>query len=88
MPTTTETKSETYGLDHDSLMATHRKHTHGWKWATERKIKEEYGIPSGMLHEFHNTYELPRLKSAGNRALLYSLPALETILETVPEFLD
>ena len=88
MTAATATKSDTYGLNQKTLITTHCKHKHAWKWATEREIKERYSIPSGALHEFHNTYGLPRLSSAGNRALLYSLPALEAILETVPEFLD
>ena len=84
MPTTTSA----HGLTYDKLMETHRKHKLCYKWATERKIKDEYGIPSGELNVFYETYGLPRLKGDSRRGLLYSLPALEAILETVTELHD
>ena len=80
--------TNTYSLDHDYLLAAHRGHTHVFKWATERKIKEDYQIPSNVLDDFHKLYGLPRLLANERQPLLYSLPALEIILETVTELHD
>ena len=75
---TTATKAN--GLTYDKLLDIHRKHKLCYKWASERKIKDELGIPSGELEAFHNIYGLPRLKGDARRGLLYSLPGLEHIL--------
>jgi len=83
---TTATKAN--GLTYDKLLDIHRKHKICYKWATERKIKNELGISSGELQAFHNNYGLPRLKGDDRRGLLYSLPGLEHILETVTELHD
>ena len=80
--------TNTYSLDHDYLLAAHRGHTHVFKWATEREIKEDYQIPSNVLDDFHKLYGLPRLLANERQPLLYSLPALEIILETVTELHD
>ena len=80
--------TNTQGLNYSKLLDIHRKHKLCYKWASERKIKDELGIPSGELQAFHNTYGLPRLKGDDRRGLLYSLPGLEHILETVTELHD
>jgi len=82
------TATKTHGLTYDKLMETHRKHKVCYKWATERTIKSKLGISSGELQAFHNTYGLPRLKGDDRRGLLYSLPGLEHILETVLDLHD
>ena len=82
------TTTNAHGLTYSKLLDIHRKHKHAWKWATERKIKEEYGIPSGEMEVFHNTYGVPRLKGDARRGLLYSLPALEAVLEVVTDLHD
>ena len=82
------TTTNAHGLTYSKLLDIHRKHKHAWKWATERKIKEEYGIPSGEMEVFHNTYGVPRLKGDARRGLLYSLPALEAVLELVTDLHD
>ena len=82
------TTTTAHGLTYSKLLDIHRKHKHAWKWATERKIKEEYGIPSGEMEVFHNTYGVPRLKGDARRGLLYSLPALEAVLELVTDLHD
>ena len=80
---------ETYGLDHDKLLTAHREQRrHGWSWASASKIKEEYHIPGNLLDSFHGVYGLPRLMSSDNQQAVYSLPALEIILETVPDLHD
>jgi len=84
MTTTTKANSLTY----DKLLDIHRKHKICYKWGTERTIKSKLGISSGELQAFHNTYGLPRLKGDDRRGLLYSLPGLEHILETVLELHD
>ena len=83
---TTATKAN--GLTYDKLLDIHRKHKLCYKWASERKIKDELGIPSGELEAFHASFGLPRLKGDARRGLLYSLPGLEHILETVTELHD
>ena len=82
------TTTSAHGLTYSKLLDIHRKHKHVWKWATERSIKETYGIPSGELENFHDTYGLPRLKGSARRGLLYSLVGLETILELATELHD
>ncbi len=84
MPTTTSA----HGLTYDKLMETHRKHKLCYKWATERTIKSKLNIPSGELELFHNTYGLPRLKGDSRRGYLYSLVALEAILELATDLHD
>ena len=82
------TTTNTHGLNYSKLLDLHRKHKLVWKWATERRIKDELGIPSGELELFHNTYGLPRLKGDSRRGYLYSLVALEAILELVTDLHD
>jgi len=82
------TTTSAHGLNYSRLLDIHKKHKQCWKWATERRIKDELGIPSGELELFHSTYGLPRLKGDSRRGLLYSLPALEAILETITELHD
>jgi len=69
-------------------MNAHRNHVAGWKWASASKIKDEYQIPSAALDSFSDLYGLPRLANSDPANPVYSLPALEVILETVPEFHD
>jgi len=83
---TTATKANS--LTYDKLLDIHRKHKVCYKWATERTIKSKLAISSGELDAFHNNYGLPRLKGDDRRGLLYSLPGLEHILETVTELHD
>ena len=82
---TTTATTNAPSLTYSKLLDVHRKNKNTWKWATERKINEEYGIPSGELAFFHDTYGLPRLKGNARGGLLYSQPALETILELVTD---
>ena len=83
---TTTTKA--HGLNYSKLLDIHRKQKQNWKWGSERRIKDLYGIPSGELEFFHDTYGLPRLKGSARRGLLYSLPGLEAILELVTDLHD
>ena len=78
-------KQQTYGLDHKRLIAVHRNYNCGWKWASASKIKDQYGITSNVLNNFHALYGLPRLSHSNNQNSFFSMPALEVILETVPE---
>ena len=82
------TTTNTHGLNYSKLLDLHRKHKLVWKWGTERRIKDELGIPSGELELFHNTYGLPRLKGDSRRGYLYSLVALEAILELATDLHD
>ena len=95
MTITTDTRPETAQaqhrgmFDHKRLMMKHTNQKHLiWKWASEQKIHDEYGIPSEMLSSFHEVHGLPRLRIGDNKKPLYSLPALESILETLPELQD
>ena len=82
-------KPDNHGLNHKNLLATHRKNrAPQFSWANASRIKEEYQLPSSVLDSFHSIYGLPRLVSSNNQQSVYSLPALEVILETVPELHD
>ena len=82
------TTTSAHGLNYSRLLDIHKKHKQCWKWATERRIKDELGIPSGELELFHSTYGLPRLKGDSRRGYLYSLVALEAILELATDLHD
>ena len=81
-------KQQTYGLDHKRLIAVHRNCKYGWKWASAEKITAEYQISASQLDHFHSFYGLPQLVTGDSKQAVYSLPALEVILETVPELND
>lgn len=92
MPTTTAKKPKTYGLNKDVLMQAHREHTASlYKWDLSDRIRERYQIPCARLDEFHQLYGLPKLQQSGSTSIfnaMYSIPALEKILETVCELHD
>lgn len=78
----------THGLDHKRLLRIHQSALYGWKWASAEKINAEYRISASQLDHFHSFYGLPRLATGDSKQPVYSLPALEVILETVPELND
>ena len=82
-------KPKNYGLNKDVLMQAHRENNSSlWKWEIAERITQRYQIPCKRLDEFHQLYGLPRLHQSGSTSIfnvMYSVPALEVILETVPE---
>jgi len=95
MTITTDTRPETAQaqsramFDYKRLIAAHRNQkNYAWKWARASKIEAEYQITEEELERFHKAYGLPRLNSTGKDEPVYSLPALEVILETVPQLQD
>ena len=86
---TAPAKKQTHGLTTEKLMDIHRKQRQpGWSWATGSEIKERYSISGHTLALLHRTYNLPQLVADQHGKPAYSLPALEHVLETVPEMLN
>ena len=79
-------KPDTHGLNYEKLIKIHRDtRESGWSWATAPVIKENYSISGQTLAMMHQRYGLPQLVADSHAKPAYSLPALETILESVPE---
>ena len=79
-------KPENHGWSHEKLLQIHRDtRESGWSWATAAVIKENYSISGQTLSMMHQRYGLPQLVADSHAKPAYSLPALETILESVPE---
>ena len=85
-------KPSTYGLTHKKLLTVHRECVYGWKWVSAEEIAEHYPITPARLDQFHSLYGLPRMVTTDKKpsifSAIYSLPALEYILHTVPELND
>lgn len=79
-------KPDTHGLTFEKLLQIHRDtRESGWSWATAPVIKENYSISGQTLAMMHQRYGLPQLVADSHSKPAYSLPALEVILESVPE---
>ena len=79
-------KPATHGLSYEKLIKIHRDtRESGWSWATAAVIKENYSISGQTLAMMHQRYGLPQLVADSHAKPAYSLPALEIILESVPE---
>jgi hypothetical protein len=79
-------------LDNKRLLKIHSSSNDIWKWASAEKITAEYQISSAQLDHFHSFYGMPRLVTGDKKpspfSAIYSIPALEEILQTVPELND
>ena len=79
-------KPENHGLSYEKLIKIHRDtRESGWSWATAAVIKENYSISGQTLAMMHQRYGLPQLVADSHAKPAYSLPALEALLESVPE---
>ena len=79
-------KPATHGLNYEKLIKIHRDtRESGWSWATAAVIKDRYSISGQTLAMMHQRYGLPQLVADSHAKPAYSLPALEIILESVPE---
>lgn len=79
-------KPATHGLSYEKLIKIHRDtRESGWSWATAEAIKGTYSISGQTLAMMHQRYGLPQLVADNHAKPAYSLPALEIILESVPE---
>ena len=79
----------THGLSHEKLIQIHRdERKPGWSWASATDIRDNYHITGQVLLMMHQRYGLPQLLSDRNAKPVYSLPALEHILESVDEMHD
>ena len=82
-------KAKTHGLSQDKLMQIHRDTRQpGWSWATGAEIKEQYSISGHTLSLMRQRYGLPQMVADNHAKPAYSLPALEHLLESVPEMLS
>jgi len=85
----TPKKPATHGLDYKKLIQIHRDtRKPGWSWASATDIRDSYHITGQVLLMMHQRYGLPQLLSDRNAKPVYSLPALEHILESVDEMHD
>ena len=79
-------KPDTHNLNYEKLIKIHREtRESGWSWATAPVIKDNYSISGQTLAMMHQRYGLPQLVADSHSKPAYSLPALEVILESVPE---
>ena len=82
----TPKKPDNHGLSHEKLLQIHRDtRESGWSWATAAAIKDRYSISGQTLAMMHQRYGLPQLVADSHSKPAYSLPALEAVLESVPE---
>ena len=92
MTTATDTKPSTYGLTHKKLKTVHRDCVYGWKWVSAEEIFKHYPLTPARLDQLRSLYGLPRMVTADKRpsiySAFYSLPALEFILQTLPDMHD
>ena len=83
---TTPPKPNDHGLSYKKLIQIHRDtRESGWSWATAAAIKDRYSISGQTLAMMHQRYGLPQLVADSHSKPAYSLPALEAVLESVPD---
>lgn len=80
------TKKSDSSITYDKLIKLHREtKKEGFSWVSAEDIKKKYSLRNGTLESLQRKYQIPMIHMDKQTHAIYSLPALEYVLQEASE---